>query len=85
MAAAMTRQVGFVEARELPLDRASTDRCQPPRLERADVRHTEGAEDSSRFGEDIARLVASRLDDVELPVEANIGGRAWSSLSGEGT
>ena len=41
--------------------------------------------DAAALVHDIARLVASRLDDVELPVEANIGGRAWSSLSGEGT
>ena len=33
---------------------------------------------------EIARPVAGRLDDVELPVEANVGGRAWSSLAAEG-
>jgi DNA polymerase-1 len=42
------------------------------------------ADTATATAQEIAALVATRLHEVELPVEANVGARAWSSLSGGG-
>jgi DNA polymerase-1 len=39
------------------------------------------AGNAAELADQIGRLVAARLGDVALPVEANVGGRAWSTLS----
>jgi hypothetical protein len=31
--------------------------------------------------EEISRLVAGRIDEVELPVDHRVGGRSWCSLA----